>query len=157
MKQLHLLLLLAFSSLAFSQVSVGAEVPGSSVITVSNDKVVFDLSGQAYPPAEFPAYYPLEESIGVRLFSNVDGNWILNAELPSGLVSVGGNTILASQIEYSLDGGDWFALGPRVVLLSGSGLSSDYETHALELRLKLVGNERPGSYQGLLNLTLARF
>ena len=44
-----------------------------------------------------------------------------------------------------------------MALLVGQGTSNGYERHTLELRLQLTGNEAPGTYRGVLNLTLAQF
>lgn len=152
----HFFLTLALlTTLACAQVPVGVELPEGSVITLSEDKVSFEL--ESFPPPEFPAYYTLSDPLVLRLYSNVSGSWTLEGDLGEGLVTAGGLTIPAAQLEYRLDGGLWFALAPRVVLLSGQGVSEGFESHSLELRLKLVGNERPGLYQGILDLSLIRF
>lgn len=141
--------------LSQAQLPVGAEVPAGSVLTLSEDKVVFDLVTQGYPPPAFPAFYTLSEPIVISFFSNVDGNWTIEAGISGGLLSQNGALIPAAQLEYRLDGaGEWRPLGQRVVLLTRLSASAAYEKSLLELRLKLIGNERPGRYQGVLEFSL---
>lgn len=155
MKTLSIWLLGSLLFIAQAQLPVGADIPAGSVIKLSQDKVVFDLESQPYPPPKFPAYYELNEPVVVSFFSNIDGNWNMEAGLSGGLVNQDGPAIPASQLEYRLNGfGEWRPLGQNIILLTRLSASAAYEEVLLELRLKLVGNERPGRYQGVLELTL---
>lgn len=143
---------------ALAQVPVELQMPGGSALMLSSDRLVFDLRQTAYPPAEFPAYYPAttpEGPLELRVFSNIDGGWFLSATLTP-LVSESGRAIDPDRIEMRVDGGIWFPLGNAVVLFVGQGPSEAYERYLVELRLRLEGNERPGFYRGNLTFTLAR-
>lgn len=74
----------------------------------------------------------------------------------SPLLSPSGAEIPAGQVEYRLNGGPWIPLGPRVVLLTGTGPTGGYRSHTLEFRLILTGREAPGVYRGSLVFTLSR-
>jgi hypothetical protein len=142
-----------------AQVGVGVEIPEGTTITLSSERVVFDLGVQGFPPPEFPYFYEPTaptEPVTLRLFSNISGNWQLEVSMSGGFTGAGGRVIPVTQLEYRLNGGSWLPMASRVALVSGSGASSAYETHTLELRLKLVGNEAPGSYEGVLNFTFVQ-
>jgi len=159
----HLIAILSLAVLtlgnAHAQVSLGATIPEGSALLVSHDEVAFDLSQTAFPPPSFPwPFEPTapEEPIEIQLYSNLEGGWALTVEF-DGLLSDDGALLLPSQVRYRLDGaGDWFPLGQVVTLLSGYGVSHDYQRHLLEFRLELMGNERPGTYAGTLVFSLTK-
>lgn len=157
-----LLLLVASVLLGTSsaQLGVGTEVPEASVITVSNELVRFDLAEQGYPPPDFPHYYlpsAPTEPVLIRLFSNYENGWILEADFATGLVGPAGREIPPGQLEYSLDGGPWLPFAPRVSLMTSQGASNSFEEHTLEFRLQLLGNEAPGTYRGVMSFILVQF
>lgn len=144
---------------AHAQLSFGATIPEGSALIVSHDDVEFDLSQTPYPPPSFPwSFEPTapEGPLEIQLYSNLDGGWALTVEF-EGLLSDDGALLLPSQVRYRLDGsGEWFPLGQVVTLLSGYGVSHDYQRHLLEFRLELMGNERPGAYAGTLVFSLTK-
>jgi hypothetical protein len=142
---------------AFAQLSVQTNVPEGSELRISHAKLSFDLGRVAFPPLAFPySFAPTDltdEPIIIELVSNIEGGWRLRVDF-AGLVSAEGNVLLPSQIVYRLNGaGEWLTLGPSIDLLTGQGLRD--ERHQLELRLRLLGNERPGTYRGTLFFSLA--
>ena len=140
-------------SLTHAQVAVGVEIPTDTTITLSEETLTFDLEAQGYPPESFPARYTSKEGeVKLKLFSNIAGGWALNVALASGLVGPNGVTIPVAQLATRVDGGSWQPLAAEVALLTSSGVGE--ETHTLELRLELIGNERPGTYQGVLSFSL---
>jgi hypothetical protein len=153
--------LLTLSGLAaHAQVGFGVEIPDANAISISSELVLFDLATQGFPPPDFPHHYlPAEpaEPLLVRLYSNITGGWILEADFAEGLVGSDGYLIPAAQLEYSFDGGPWFAFAPTVALYSSQGASEAFEEHTLELRLQVIGNEAPGRYRGVLNFTFVQF
>jgi hypothetical protein len=157
MRSLLLLACLVWGA-AQAQVSLEVNVPEGSALRISQAQLGLDLERVAFPPLAFPAYFEVTdpaEPITIELFSSIAGGWKLRVEF-AGLESEEGNLLLPSQIVYRLNGaGDWLPLGPSVTLLTGQGVSTAYERHTLELRLKLLGNERPGAYEGALVFSLA--
>jgi|GEM_PF-165914 len=140
---------------AFAQLQVEVVIPEGSALRIISPAVVnFDLTTVAFPPLAFPAYFEATDPaapITIELFSNIAESWRLEVDFAGLLSADGGNLLPPSQIVYRLNGvGEWMPLGPSVTLLTGQGASTAYERHVLELRLKLYGNERPGSYEGTL-------
>jgi hypothetical protein len=158
-----LVAILSLAAVAFggvhAQVSLGATIPEGSALLLSHDEVVFDLSQTAFPPPSFPwVFEPTapEGPVEIQLYSNLEGGWALSVEF-DGLLSEEGALLLPSQVRYRLDGaGAWLPLGQLVTLLSGYGVSHDYQRHLLEFRLELMGNERPGAYAGTLVFSLSK-
>lgn len=153
-----LLFIVAASSHA--QVGFGIEIPDASAISLSSESVVFNLAEQGFPPPAFPHHYlPSEpaEPLLVRLYSNLDSGWILEADFSAGLLNEAGHVLLPAQLEYRFDGGPWLEFASTVALYSSQGRSDAFEEHTLELRLQLLGNEAPGRYQGVLNFTFVQF
>jgi len=153
----RLLPVFTFLGLALAQVPVGVDLPAGSALTLSADRIVFDVAKRGYPPPAFPAYYaPTDpgDTLVLRLFSNIEGGWFLSASLDA--LSGEAGMLPPEQIEIRLDGASWIPLGSGVLLLSGEGMSRGYERHAVELRLKLTGREAPGRYEGRLRFTLAK-
>jgi hypothetical protein len=153
------LILLCFAG-ANAQMGFDLEIPQGSSISISSESVSFDLAAQGFPPPAFPHHYlPSEpaEPLLISLYSNISGGWFLEADFADGLIGPDGNTIPAAQLEYRFDGGPWFEFAPKVALFSSQGASQTYEDHTLELRLRLVGSEAPGRYQGALNFTFVQF
>jgi hypothetical protein len=157
MKTLSMLLLLLLS-LGLAQeplavpLGVGVTIPQGSILSLSHDRIAFDLGQAVYPPREFPAYYGKTsptEPLELRLFSNMEGSWALHVET-TGLFTTTGEAILPSQLEYRLDDGPWLSLGPSIELFSGRGASQAFERYTLDLRLKITGAEAAGFYEGLL-------
>jgi hypothetical protein len=146
-------------AVAFAQLPVGATIPEGSALVINHDQVVFDLSRTAFPPPSFPwTFEPTapQEPIELQLYSNLEGGWALTISF-DGLFGPDGDVLLPSQVRYRLDGaGDWFALAPAVTLVSGYGVSHDYQRYLLELQLQLFGNERPGTYEGTLIFSLTK-
>ena len=158
MRYLVVILLACVLSTAGAQLGVGIELPEGSTLSLSAEAVTFDLRQAGYPPREFPAYYePTHptEPVVLRLFSNIEGAWRLEAGFAEGLLREAGGAIPPDQLEYRLDGGPWLRFGHSVVMLEGHGLSEAYDTHTIEFRIRLVGNERPGLYEGVLTFTLS--
>lgn len=158
--QLTLILLGLVASSGHAQVGFDIELPEGNMITISSESVLFDVASQGFPPPEFPHYYlPVEpvEPLLVRIFSNIPGGWVFEADFAGGLVGPDGNVLPAGQFEYRFDGGPWFAFAPKVALYSSQGATLAFEEHTLELRLQLLGNEAPGRYRGALNFTLVQF
>ncbi len=142
-------------------VGISVEFPSIGSLLISAEEVTFDLSGQNYPPAEFPAtYLPVEpsEPITITVTSNTS-SWRLSAEF-TGLVNVEENLQLpASQLEYSIDGSVWLPFSTQPVYLTlDPPLPTDViaapRVHTLELRLVVIGNEAPGKYEGTLTFSL---
>jgi len=153
----RLLPFVALLGLALAQVPVGVNLPAGSALTLSADRIVFDVARRGYPPPAFPAYYAPTDPEGalmLRLFSNLEGGWFLSASLD--VLSGEAGLLPPEQIEIRIDGASWIPLGPEVLLLSGEGTSRGYDRHAVELRLKLTGREAPGRYEGRLLFTLAK-
>ena len=147
------LLLGLILNVSHAQVAVGVEIPTDTTITLSEETLTFDLAAQGYPPESFPARYTAKEGeVEIKLFSNIAGGWALNVSLENGLVGPNNATIPVAQLATRVDGGSWQALAEKVTLLTSSGVGE--ETHTLELRLELLGNERPGTYQGVLSFSL---
>ncbi|WP_293178663.1 hypothetical protein [Oceanithermus sp.] len=149
---------LLLGSPALAQLPLQVLYPSGSALELSAREVVFDLVSAGFPPRDLPAYYPPHEPEGpivLRLFSNVEEAWVLSAELEP-LASKDGRWLPPDRIELRLDGGPWLPLGSRTVLLMGSGPTGGYEEHRLEVRLKVVGDEVPGTYSGALVLSLSR-
>lgn len=153
--------------IALAQTDIGVEIPEGSSMTLSATAFRFDLSGSDYPPPEFPAYYlpvAVDEGTGaaredgaeLRVFSNVGGNWRVAIGF-DGLRTAAGDLLPPDRLEYRLGGGPWRAFAPSTTLLTGSGQTLGYEEARLELRLRLEGDERPGSYRGTLIFTLGEF
>ena len=144
--------------LALAQVPVGVNLPEGSALTLSAEEVVFDLAQGAYPPPSFPyAYAPTSPRgpLTLSVFSNLEGGWAVEV-LAEPLIAEGGKLLSPSPLEVRVDGGPWMPLGPRTVLLTGSGPSGGYRRHLLEFRLVLTGQEAPGLYRGSLVFTLSR-
>lgn len=156
-KRSWLLLSCLVWGVAFAQFSVQTNVPEGSTLRIGQQEISLDLGQVAFPPLAFPAYFDLTRPgspITINLFSNIAGGWALRVNF-TGLESRE-DLLLPSQIEYRLNGvGDWLPLGPSINLLNSYGASTDFENHRLELRLRLLGNERPGSYEGRLVFSLA--
>ncbi|WP_240307566.1 hypothetical protein [Thermus caldifontis] len=145
-------------SWALAQVPIGVNLPEGTSLSLSAEEVVFDLTQSPYPPPSFPfAYAPSSPQgpVTLRLFTNLEGGFALEVEA-SPLLSEGGAQIPASQVEYRLNGGPWIPLGPKVVLLTGTGPTAGYQSYVLEFRLVLTGQEVPGVYRGSLLFTLSR-
>jgi len=146
---------------AWAQLPLQVLYPSGSALELSAQEVVFDLVSRGFPPRDLPAYYlprRPEGPIALRLFSNLEEAWVLSAELEP-LATENGHWLLPDRIELRLDGGPWLPLQLEkgTVLLMGSGPTNGYEEHRLELRLKIVGDEVPGTYSGVLVLSLSRF
>lgn len=155
MRSLVLLLVLG---MALAQVPIGVNLPEGTSLSLNAEEVVFDLTQRNYPPPSFPfAYSPTSPSgpLTLRLFTNLEGGFAVEVEA-SPLLAEGGAEIPASQVEYRLNGGPWIPLGPKVVLLTGSGPTAGYQSYVLEFRLVLTGQEVPGVYRGSLLFTLSR-
>lgn len=142
-------------------VGIAVEFPQVGSLSISHAEVTFDLSASTFPPREFPGYYlPISpsEPMTFSVTSNAS-NWMVTAEF-TGLFNVDENTMLApDQLQYRIDGSDWFALGASAVTLamgsaSSHGPSATPQQHTLELRLVVWGTEAPGSYEGTLTFTL---
>ncbi len=152
------LLAMGMALFALAQVPVGVNLPEGSALSLSAEEVVFDLAQKGYPPPTFP--YPYDPTsppgpLTLSVFSNVEGGWAVEV-LAEPLVAEGGKVLSPSQLEVRVDGGPWTALGPRTVLVTGSGPSGGYRRHLLEFRLVLTGSEAPGVYRGSLVFTLSR-
>lgn len=146
------------SSWALAQVPIGVNLPEGTSLSLSTEEVVFDLTQSAYPPPSFPfAYAPSvpQSPVTLRLFTNLEGGFALEVEATP-LLAEGGAQIPAGQVEYRLNGGPWIPLGPKVVLLTGTGPTAGYQSYVLEFRLVLTGQEVPGVYRGSLLFTLSR-
>ncbi len=155
MRRIPVLFLLGF---ALAQVPIGVNLPEGSALSLSAEEVFFNLAQAPFPPPSFPyAYSPTNPGgpLTLSLFSNVEGGWALEV-LAEPLVAEGGRLLSPSQLEVRVDGGPWVPLGPRVVLLTGSGPTAGYRRHLLEFRLVLTGQEAPGVYRGSLVFTLSR-
>ncbi|MEN2981823.1 MAG: hypothetical protein ABDH20_04400 [Thermus sp.] len=155
MRKLALVLLWG---LGLAQVPIGVNLPEGTSLSLSTEEVVFDLTQAPFPPPSFPFAYPPSRPLGplsLRVFTNLEGGFAVEVQAGS-LLSERGGEIPAGQLEYRLDGGPWIPLGPRVVLLTGSGPTGGYRTHTLEFRLVLTGRETPGTYRGSLLFTLSR-
>jgi len=145
-------------SLAAAQVPLQVEFPSGSSLQLSSQEVVFDLSKSGFPPRDLPAYYRPQEPEGaleLRLFSNIEGGWLLTAKMDP-LARPDGEWLPPERLELRCDGGPWLPLSSAVVLLTGSGATGGYQAHTIELRLKVLGDELPGSYQGVLVFSLSR-
>ncbi|WP_243030432.1 hypothetical protein [Thermus altitudinis] len=150
-------ILLAFSW-ALAQVPIGVNLPEGTSLSLSTEEVVFDLTQSHFPPPNFPyAYLPSSPQgpLTLRLFTNLEGGFAVEVEATP-LLAEGGAQIPAGQVEYRLNGGPWIPLGPKVVLLTGSGPTAGYQSYVLEFRLVLTGQEAPGVYRGSLLFTLSR-
>lgn len=146
-----------FLLLALAQVPIGVNLPEGSALSLSAEEVVFDLAQAPYPPPSFPyAYGPTtpKDPLVLSLFSNLEGGWAVEVQAEP-LLAEGGKIIPPGQLEVRVDGGPWFPLGPRVVLLTGQGPSGGYRRHFLEFRLILTGREAPGVYRGVLVFSLS--
>lgn len=144
--------------LARAQVPVVLEFPEGSALELSAAEVTFDLARLGYPPQQLPAHYPPTapgEPPVLRLFSNLEGAWALEAEL-SDLATPDGDWLPADRVEVRLNGGPWLPLGSPVRLWLGEGPTRGYREGVLEFRLRVVGDERPGRYRGVLVLRLLR-
>ncbi|MDM7325329.1 MAG: hypothetical protein P3W93_010215 [Thermus sp.] len=153
----HWAILLTFSW-ALAQVPIGVNLPEGTSLSLSAEEVVFDLTQSTFPPPSFPYAYPPSAPQGpltLRLFTNLGGGFAVEVEATP-LLAEGGAQISPGQVEYRLNGGPWIPLGPKVVLLTGSGPTSGYQSHVLEFRLVLTGQEAPGIYRGSLLFTLSR-
>lgn len=154
-------LALLLAANAHTQVGVGVEIPESGTMTVSHSTVLFDLASDGYPPASFPAYYlptdpdPQSDHMSFSVFSNL-GNWTVDVVFP-GLYNELDNVILApDRLEYSTDEGTtWhaFSLGANTLVQNLDG-SASAVTVPFMIRLRLVGDEAPGSYSGVLTFSL---
>lgn len=147
------------SGLATAQVPVGVDLPEGSALTISHEVLTFDLTETPFPPASFPAFFEptdVEEPLELRLFSNLEGGWVVEMAFEGLLEGDSDAFIGPSQVEYRVDGGPWFELAPSVTLVNGQGATDGYESHQIEFRLRLEGNESPGSYEGTLIFHLAR-
>lgn len=152
----RLLLSCLASGVAFAQLSLEVNIPEGSALRISHQEVSFDLEQVGFPPPAFPAYFgPTDPTvpISIELFSNIEGGWALTVGF-AGLVGEEGALLLPSQLEYRLDDGVWLSLGPSITLLTGQGASVGFAQHRLELQLQLLGNERPGAYEGTLVFSL---
>ncbi|GAB5601516.1 hypothetical protein FJNA_00400 [Thermus sp. FJN-A] len=150
--------LLGLGLVALAQVPIGVNLPEGSALTLSAEEVVFDLARTGYPPPTFPfAYAPTAPSgpLTLSVFSNLEGGWTVEV-LAEPLVADGGKLLSPSQLEVRVNGGPWTPLGPRTVLLTGSGPSGGYQRHLVEVRLILTGQEAPGVYRGSLVFALSR-
>jgi hypothetical protein len=144
-------------SAATGQVSwpVTAIIPESLLIRTPGRALTFDLSAN-YPPAEFPAAYPLEGGrIPIQVQSNLAGEWLLELTI-EGPRSEDGQVLLpADQIEYRVSGlgSEWTAAtGVPEVIYVGSGSTDGWLDLWIELRIVLRGPERSGPYQTYLVL-----
>ena len=158
MKKVFLAAALLFCSLAWAQLPLQVEFPTGSSLELSSRDVVFDLRKTGFPPRELPAYYyPVEpaDGLSLRLFSNLEGGWVLTAGLEP-LAGRKGNWLPPERVEVRLDGGPWLPLSSGVVLMVGSGPTGGYQKHTIEFRLQVRGDELPGSYQGVLVFSLSR-
>lgn len=153
-------MLLSAAVTATAQVSVGASIPETASLTISHDRVVFDLAAAVYPPAEFPAYYmptdpePGSEPMTFTVFTNLS-RWAVVVDF-TGLYNERENVALPSrQLEYSLDGVTWrpFSAG-GVNVVVGQGPTTVHQTYELAVRLRIDGSEPPGTYVGSLTFTL---
>ncbi|WP_457629867.1 hypothetical protein [Oceanithermus sp.] len=145
-------------SLAWAQLPLQVEFPTGSSLQLSSRELSFDLSKSGFPPRELPAYYYPQAAGGgteLRLFSNLAGGWALTAGLEP-LAGPGGNWLPPDRVEVRIDGGPWLPLSTAVVLLVGSGPTGGYQEHLVEFRLRVSGDELPGSYQGVLVFSLSR-
>jgi hypothetical protein len=155
---MRLLVLVPFLALALAQVPIGVNLPEGTSLSLSAEEILFDLTQSAYPPPSFPyAYAPTlpQGPLTLRLFTNLEGGFAVEVEATP-LLAEGGAEIPPGQVEYRLNGGPWIPLGPKVVLLTGSGPTSGYQSYVLEFRLVLTGREVPGVYRGSLLFTLSR-
>ncbi|MCS7218316.1 MAG: hypothetical protein NZ846_04995 [Thermus sp.] len=155
MRKLALILLWG---LGLAQVPIGVNLPEGTSLSLSAEEVVFDLTQAPFPPPSFPFAYPPsrpQAPLSLRVFTNLEGGFAVEVQAGP-LLSDRGGEIPAGQLEYRLNGGPWIPLGPRVVLLTGSGPTGGYRTHTLEFRLVLTGREAPGMYRGSLLFTLSR-
>lgn len=151
--------LLLWALPAMAQLPLVVQFPEGSALELSAEEVVFDLGLTGYPPPELPAYYaPTEprEPLRVRLFSNLEGGWALEAELEGLWTADGLVGIPPERLEVRLDGGPWLPLADAVVLTVGQGPTGGYREHVLELRLRVHGDEPVGLFQGVLVLSLTR-
>ncbi len=145
-------------SLVAAQMPLQVEFPSGSSLQISSQEVAFDLSRSGFPPRDLPAYYRPQEpegSLELRLFSNIEGGWSLAARMDP-LARSDGEWLPPGRLEVRCDGGPWLPLSSAVVLLTGSGVTGGYQAHTIELRLKVLGDELPGSYQGVLVFSLSR-
>lgn len=143
---------------AAAQVPVGVNLPEGSALALSAEEVVFDLERAGFPPPAFPHPYAPTSPPGpltLSVFSNVEGGWAVEV-MAEPLVAEGGRLLSPSQLEVRVNGGPWLPLGPKTVLLTGSGPSGGYQRYLLEFRLVLTGSEAPGVYRGSLVFTLSR-
>lgn len=160
--------LLTMTSFAAGQgigLGVTADFPGVGSLRVDPVEIHFDLSDELYPPPEFPSYYsPRHENLDwdgvIHLDVNANlGSWLVTAEF-HGLVNEQDNVLLpASQLQYRVDESEqWesFVLGNTTLLMGVPGqLDAATESHTLQLRLEVTGQETPGSYTGTLLFTLS--
>jgi len=143
--------------LAVAQLPLVVEFPEGAALEVSAGEVVFDLSAVGFPPPQLPAYYgpSAPERLELRVFSNLEGAWALEASC-EGLAGPEGAWLPADRLEVRLGGGPWLPLGADVVLWLGQGPTGGYRSWTLELRLRAEGDEAPGTYQGVLTFRLTR-
>jgi len=157
-KTVFLIIVFGFFTLAWAQLPLQVEFPAGSSLQLSNKNIIFNLEKNGFPPRELPAYYyPVEpaEGLELRLFSNLEGSWTLSAGLEP-LLGDNEKWLLPERIEVRMDGGPWLPLSSSVVLLAGSGPTGGYQIHTVEFRLRIEGDELPGSYQGVLIFSLSR-
>ncbi|MFN4072382.1 MAG: hypothetical protein ACK4G4_03025 [Thermus sp.] len=155
---MRFLALFPLLALALAQVPIGVNLPEGTSLSLSAEEVVFDLTQSPFPPPSFPyAYAPTAPPgpLTLRLFTNLEGGFAVEVEATP-LLAEGGAQIPSSQVEYRLNGGPWIPLGPKIILLTGSGPTAGYQSYVLEFRLVLTGQEVPGVYRGSLLFTLSR-
>ena len=156
-----MMVLLLLGMYGTAQIGIGVEIPQNATMTISHSEVVFDLSSVGYPPPSFPAYYyptrpdPQSEPMSFSVFTNI-ASWTADVTY-WGLLNEQDNVILpADRLEYSTDGGaTWYAfsLGGNTIVQSLSG-TTEIAKYPFALRLRLVGDEVPGVYTGVLAFSL---
>jgi len=157
-RRLATALLSVWFVLAFAQLPLQVTFPNGSALQVSVQQIDFDLSKGGFPPRELPAYfYPDGDSrkIRLKLFSNIAEAWVLAAEVTP-LTSRSGVWLPPERIEVKVDGGPWLPLGSRTRLIAGYGPTGGYQEHWVRVRLKVVGDEPAGQYQGVIVFSLSR-
>lgn len=128
-------------------------IPELISIRAPTDAINFDLSGQGYPPLEFPVTYP-GGTLPVQLHSSSQQIWTVSLEV-SDIVSDNGMLLVpASQITYRVNGGGWLrANGFPQVIHSQNGPMMDWLEISIDFALELTGSERAGAYQVTATLT----
>lgn len=153
---------LLLGSKAVAQISVGAEFPETTSLSISHSMVSFDLASASYPPASFPAYYyptepdPVSDSMTFTVFTNLE-SWSVDVDFPGLFNELDNAALPVDRLEYSTNGGStWhaFALGGNTIV-QGLARTESYATYDFAIRLRVEGDEAPGTYIGVLTFTLA--